>query len=141
MASKAQMTGMRAVYLVAAELAARGFIVSPTSRSAFGADLLVTNDSCSRSYSVQVKANGKRASFWLVGEKAMHLSCPTHIYVFVNLAVNGGDHEYYVVPSGVVKRRAVYEKSTTGSVWYSFSREAATAYNSKWSLFGRGFRR
>jgi len=44
MPSKGQQTGMRAVYLVAAELVGRGLIVSPTSRNAFGADLLVTND-------------------------------------------------------------------------------------------------
>lgn len=40
MASKGQMTGMLGVYLVAAELSRLGFIVSPTSRSAAGADLL-----------------------------------------------------------------------------------------------------
>ena len=41
MANKSQLSGMRGVYLVAAELVARGFIVSVTSRSAAGADLLV----------------------------------------------------------------------------------------------------
>jgi hypothetical protein len=35
-ASKDQMTGVRGGYLVAAELTRCGFIVSPTSRSAFG---------------------------------------------------------------------------------------------------------
>jgi hypothetical protein len=52
MASKAQMTGMLGVYLVAAELSGRGFIVSPTSRSAFGADLLVTDQQCKKAWSV-----------------------------------------------------------------------------------------
>ena len=37
------ITGMRGVYLVAAELSKRGFIASPTSRGAQGADLLVTD--------------------------------------------------------------------------------------------------
>jgi hypothetical protein len=46
---------MRGVYLVASELARLGFIVSPTSRSAIGADLLVTNQSCKKAFSVQVK--------------------------------------------------------------------------------------
>jgi hypothetical protein len=36
MASKQQMTGMRGVYLVAAELSKLEFIASPTSRSAIG---------------------------------------------------------------------------------------------------------
>ena len=43
MATKGQMTGMLGVYLTAVELVKRGFIVSPTSRSAMGADLLVTS--------------------------------------------------------------------------------------------------
>jgi hypothetical protein len=48
-----QLTGMRGVYLVAAELPRRGFVASPTSRSAIGADILVTDQACSRTYSIQ----------------------------------------------------------------------------------------
>ena len=43
MASIQQLTGMRGVYLVAAELSRLGFIASPTSRSAIGADILATD--------------------------------------------------------------------------------------------------
>ena len=67
MASKGQLTGMRGVFLVAAELSKRGFIVSPTSRSALGADILTTDQSCCKTFSVQVKTNAKNASFWLIG--------------------------------------------------------------------------
>ena len=67
MASKNQLTGMTGVYLVAAELSRRGFIVSPTSRSAFGADLLVTDMKCQRSWVVQVKTNASTFRFWLLG--------------------------------------------------------------------------
>ena len=63
MASKGQMTGMRGVYLVAAELTRLGFIVSPTSRSAIGADLLVTDQKCRNTYSVQVKTNATTFNF------------------------------------------------------------------------------
>lgn len=83
--SKHQQTGMRGVYLVAAALAARGLVVSPTSRSAGGADLLVIDESCSKAFSVQVKTNSKPASFWLVGLKAQGINAASHIYVFVNL--------------------------------------------------------
>jgi hypothetical protein len=51
-----QIQGMRGVYLAAAELAHQGFIVAPTSRSARGADLLVTSDDCTRAFTVEVKA-------------------------------------------------------------------------------------
>jgi hypothetical protein len=63
MARTRQMTGMLGVYLVAAELSYRGFIVSPTSRSAIGADLLVTDQECKRTWLVQVKSN-KKAVGW-----------------------------------------------------------------------------
>ncbi|MBA7572724.1 hypothetical protein ES708_14510 [subsurface metagenome] len=49
---------MRGVYLVAAELAQRGFIASPTSRSARGADILVADQNCKHACSLQVKTNG-----------------------------------------------------------------------------------
>src|SRR5439155_25614959 len=65
-----QLTGMRGVYLVAPELSRRGFIASPTSRSAIGADILATDQACRRTYSVQVKTNAKTFGFWLLTEKA-----------------------------------------------------------------------
>ena len=43
MTSKSQLTGMTGVYLVAAQLSRRGYIASPTSRSAQTADLLVVD--------------------------------------------------------------------------------------------------
>jgi len=40
--------GMQVVFLTAAELTRRGFIVSTTTRNAFGADLLVTDQRCKK---------------------------------------------------------------------------------------------
>jgi hypothetical protein len=57
---------MRGVYLVAAELSRLGFIVSPTSRSAAGADLLVTSSSCSR---VGINVLSDLAVRQIVGER------------------------------------------------------------------------
>jgi hypothetical protein len=73
------MTGMLGVYLVAAELSKLGFIVSPTSRSAAGADLLVTDQECQKAWSVQVKTNRKAISYWLVGERARHIKSDSHV--------------------------------------------------------------
>ena len=82
---KNQLTGMLGVYLTAAELTSRGFIVSPTSRSALGADLLVTDQRCQKAWSVQVKTQRQAANYWLVGSHAREINSPTHIYVFINL--------------------------------------------------------
>src|SRR5262252_1995198 len=116
MASNGHMTGMRGVYLVAAELSRLGFIVSPTSRSARGADLLVTDQACQRAYSVQVKTNRKPSAFWLLNPDAKRMQSDTHIYVFVN--IRGEQRpEYYVVPSRVVAERMKVSPRSTGSIW------------------------
>jgi hypothetical protein len=72
-------TSMQGVYLVAAELTYRGFIVSITSRNAFGADLLVTDQQCRQAWSVQVKTNHQAMSFWLVSKHARNIKSATHI--------------------------------------------------------------
>lgn len=135
MASKHQSTGMRGVFLVAAEIARHGLIVSPTSRSAAGADLLVTDATCAQAFSVQVKTNAKPASFWLVGEKAQHLVSPSHVYVLVNLRDADGQHEYYVVPSAMVAAKTKVE-GRTNSTWYAFYKRDAESFRDGWPLLG-----
>ena len=76
-----QQAGMRGVYLVAAELSRLGYSVSPTARNAAGADLLVFDPATSRAASIEVKTNGKRASFWLVGEHGKERRSASHTSV------------------------------------------------------------
>ena len=127
-----QLSGMRGVYLVAAELVGRGFIVSVTSRSAAGADLLVTDETCNRAWSVQVKATPKATTYWLLGPKARQLRARSHVYVFV--ARMAGRPEFYVVPSGVVAKnvRVVKRRAST---WYSWIKR--DRYRDAWHAFGR----
>ena len=137
MPSKGQMTGMRGVYLVAAELSRLGFIVSPTSRSAAGADLLVTNQSCSRAFSVQVKTNASSFSFWLVGKNALSLKARSHIYVLLNLRQKRGEaeHEFFVVPSVTLATLTV-EYPRKHSTWYAVKRTGILQYRDRWDVFG-----
>jgi hypothetical protein len=138
MGSTGQLTGMRGLYLVAAELSHLGLIASPTSRSAIGADVLVTDHLCAHSFSVQVKTNARTFNFWLVGSKAQEMVSPSHIYVFVNLRAkkDGEVIEFYVVPSAVVAKKTRYGKAkTTGSEWYSFYLEDALPFKDKWEVF------
>ena len=129
MANKVQ-TGMQGVYLVAAELSARGFIVSVTSRNAFGADLLVTDQHCEKAWSVQVKTNHQAMSFWLVSKYAKTINSPSHVYVFVNL--KGKERpEYYIVPSESVAGHIYVQKSKNGT-WYSFDRSDAKPHLDGW---------
>lgn len=130
------MTGMRGVYLVAAELAKLGYIVSPTSRSAIGADLLVTDQECKRAYSVQVKTNASTFNFWLLSEKSKTLVSPSHIYIFVNLRKDGETVEMYPVPSREVSKKMTISKQGK-STWYSFWLKDAKRFQDKWKVFGK----
>jgi len=139
MVGKGQFTGMRGVYLVAAELAKRDYIASPTSRSAAGADLLVTDALMKRAFSVQVKTNGKAMNFWLVGKQGQELASDSYVYVFVNIKPKQDardEVDYYVVPSSVVKEKTRYGKAKTGSEWYSFMCQDAKPFKDRWSVFG-----
>jgi hypothetical protein len=127
---------MLGVYLVAAELSRLGFIVSPTSRSAAGADLLVTDQECQKAWSVQVKTNKKPANFWLVGAHSETLKSDSHAYVFVNIRDGGRRPEYVVAPSAHVAAKVVKSISKTGSIWYSFLRNDRLFDGEGWELFG-----
>ncbi len=135
MATKGQMTGMLGTYLAAAELTQKGFVVSITSRNARGADLLVTDQACKRTWSVQVKTNRKPATFWLLSKDYKGIVSRTHIYVFINLHGNERP-DYYVVPSRVVAKHGTTSPvRKSGSIWYSFWRVTAERYHERWSTF------
>ena len=127
------MTGMRGVYLVASELSRLGFIASPTSRSAIGADILATNQTCTKAFSVQVKTNASSFGFWLLSKRAKTMISRTHIYVLVNIRSSklGEAIEYYVVPSKVVA-----EKMILSDTWCQLNIIHVKKYRDKWSGFG-----
>jgi hypothetical protein len=133
MASQGQMTGMLGVYLTAAELIKNGFIVSPTSRSARGADLLVTDQLCRNAWSVQVKTKASNANFWLVGAHTKEMTSRTHVYVFVTVLAKQEKVQFYVVPSRTVAT-AVRTFRRKRSTWYSFPRKER--YLDNWKVFG-----
>jgi hypothetical protein len=83
-----------------------------------------------------VKANRRSAAFWLVGGNSKTLGVPSHVYVFVNFNDTTAEHEFYVVPSTVVKRRMLSQTRTTGSIWHSFHRRDALQYRNRWNVFG-----
>ena len=122
--SKQLFSGMRGAYAVAAELSRLEYIVSPTSRSAKGADLLVTDESCKKTFSVQVKFD-KRGQFWLIKEV---LVSKQHVYVFVTH--RNSQYEFFVVPSK--EAAAVHRPSDKG--WGSVGRSSIESYRDKWEV-------
>ena len=139
MASKGQFTGMTGSFLVAAQLSARNLVASTTSRSAAGADILVTDAECCVAFSIQVKTNSKSAGFWLLGKKEPPKGSASHIYAFVNLGKDeSGDvtGDYYLVPSRVVSKMASYG----GDTWpvYSVKKADIEKYRNNWDIFFDG---
>ncbi|MGO9176874.1 MAG: hypothetical protein ACLQED_12170 [Desulfobaccales bacterium] len=133
MATKQFFTGMRGVFLVAAELARQDFIVSLTSRGAMGADLLVTDQFCKRTFSVQVKTNAKNFGFWLLNKNAKEYVSPTQIYVLLNIRKND-EKEFFVVPSKIISDKMAIDK-TKESTWPYINYSDAEAYRNGWHLF------
>jgi hypothetical protein len=137
MANKGQFTGMTGAFLVAAQLSSKSLVASTTSRSAAGADILVTNAECDVAFSVQVKTNSKSAGFWILGRNEPSHGSKSHIYAFVNLGKDqSGDitGDYYLVPSAVVRKIARFG----GEKWpnYSVYKADITKYQNDWSVFG-----
>jgi hypothetical protein len=131
MATKGQLTGMTGVYLVAAQLSRRGFVVSPTSRSAHGVDLLASSPNGSRTLAIEVKTNARTFNFWLLGKKAKEMTSRGHYYAFVN--IGEGYEEYFIVPSRIVATRM--KEKTRGprkSKWRSISRDKVEKFRDKW---------
>jgi hypothetical protein len=124
---------MLGVYLTAAELTRRGLIVSITSRSALGADILATDERCRVAWSIQVKTNKRATKFWLMNRHVNEIKADSHIYVFVNLRGEARP-DFYVVPSTYVAKKAVVGESSTGSRWYSFYRD--DLFKDAWSTLG-----
>lgn len=128
---------MTGVYLVAAELSRRGFIASPTSRSAQGADILATDIECKKSFAVQVKSNATTFGFWLLGAKAKTFKAKTLIYAFVNIRKDRTD--FYLVPSSFVANNVHESKPsmTRQSAWHAIRLEKVEKYKDNWKIFDK----
>jgi len=119
---------MRGVYLAAAELARRGFTVSPTTRSAAGADLLITDDSCRNAYSIQVKTITGGRDYWLLNSKAGAIASDSHLYLFVDIRDREHTVEYFIVPSKKVSKHYYVNRQRGGNIWYGIMREDVEKY-------------
>lgn len=109
-----QRAGHAGTYLVAAELTLRGFVATVTSRNARAVDILAYEPKKRKAFAIQVKTNSEDSS-WEVdfGVGGIHeIAAPDLFYVFVKLR-KGQPHDFYIVPSEEVKKRA---KGTQGKL-------------------------
>ena len=63
-----QLSGIAGEYYVAAELSRRGYLAAITLRNSDGVDILASNESGEKTFSVQVKTTQNKRK-WILGKK------------------------------------------------------------------------
>ncbi len=77
------LAGVSGEYFVAAELSRRGYISSVTLKNTKGIDILVTNESATKTIGIQVKTNQNGRKSWILNNKAENFYADDLYYVFV----------------------------------------------------------
>jgi hypothetical protein len=121
---------MSGVFYTAAELARRGLIVAPTSRSARGPDVLVMSPETKKNYTVQVKTTRTRQHSWRLGRYVDEEVSDTLYYVFA--VIEGGDDtpDFFIVPSKTVSDKKWHDP--TKDYPPTFGREEAEPFRDMW---------
>jgi len=96
------LAGVSGEYFVAAELSRRGNICSVTLKNTREIDILVANESATKTLGIQVKTNQGDRKARVLNEKAEEFYADNLFYVFVNLISIGQLPQYYIVSSKTV---------------------------------------
>ncbi len=100
---KKNILGTVGTYMVADQLARRGFVVSALSQTAKGIDILAA-DAKMRPVAIQVKTNQTNRRAWPMKVEHERVKAPGMFYVFVRTGPEMTEVEFYVVPSTFVAR-------------------------------------
>ncbi len=98
------LAGVAGEYFVAAELSRRGYIASISLRNTRGIDILATNQTASRSVTIQCKTSQRGTNRWVLTEKSEDFHAENHYYVFVALGRAGERPSFHVLPSADVAK-------------------------------------
>lgn len=79
-----QLSGITGEYYVAAELSRRGYLAAITLRNSDGIDILASNESGEKTFSIQVKTTQNKRK-WILGKKVEEDNTVNKFYVFVNM--------------------------------------------------------
>ena len=92
------LSGVAGEYYVAAELSRRGFMASIMLRNNDSVDILASNLSGKKIFSVQVKTNQNGKREWILKKKAEE-PINSLIYIFVSLKDGLTRPEFFLIPS------------------------------------------
>jgi hypothetical protein len=99
------LAGVAGEYFVAAELSRHGYIASISLRNTRGIDILATNQTSSRSITIQCKTNQVAQKKWILGKKSERFVSDNHYYVFVAFSGVQERPSYHIVPSREVSKQ------------------------------------
>lgn len=92
-----QLSGIAGEYYVAAELSRRGYLAAITLRNSDGVDILASNESGEKTFSIQVKTTQNKRK-WILGKKVEEDKSANKFYAFVNIPNELNSlPEYYIV--------------------------------------------
>lgn len=92
-----QLSGIAGEYYVAAELSRRGYLAAITLRNSDGVDILISDLSGEKSFSIQVKTTQNKRK-WMLTKKVEDDKSENKFYVFVNIPNdNNGQPEYFII--------------------------------------------
>jgi hypothetical protein len=124
-----------------------GYVASLTLGNTKGIDVLVANQSASRSVGIQVKTSTSQRKEWILNSKAERFFGTSLFYVFVNLKDTLTRPDFYIVPSKVVAdyirkthRQWLRKPAKSGKPHKDSSmrkfRDSQGEYLEKWELLG-----
>ncbi len=140
--------GIAGEYLVAAELARRGYVASLTLRNTRGIDILASNGDATKSVGIQVKASQRAKPGWIMSKSAEEDLAENLFYVFVWIP-SGSPPVFHIAPrrdvATYVRRshaRWLRTPGRSGQVHRDSDvrhfRDADGMYRDRWDLLGLG---
>ncbi len=103
-----QLSGIAGEYYVAAELSRRGYLAAITLRNSDGVDILVSNESGEKTFSVQVKTTQNKRK-WILGKKVEEDKAVNKFYVFVNIPNDLNSLPEYYIVKAIDLSKNIYE--------------------------------
>ncbi len=97
-----QLCGIAGEYYVAAEFSRRGYLAAITLRNSDGVDILISDISGDKTFSIQVKTTQNKRK-WILSKKVESGSSKNKFFVFVNIPEDVSlIPEYYIVNSVIL---------------------------------------
>lgn len=103
-----QLSGIAGEYYVAAELSRRGYLAAITLRNSDGVDILASNESGEKTFSVQVKTTQNKRK-WILGKKVEEDKAVNKFYVFVNIPNDLNSLPEYYIVKAIDLSKNIYE--------------------------------